>query len=296
MTKAVETTNLSIKTPEADDPFDGTIMDGGKLRPLAEIEQQWVFKAAKDLGNPEIFLILLFMVLTGARIQTACTLRRKHFANPSPKLSKSISGGVEVVKIPAGLGTGIDTKNDKRGVLMVPRPLYQVLHAYCLSPRAQYRCSHAPGGDHLSQHLFLTQQGTPYVEAKESTLAFNPEFDRRHRKTGGTVRQFLKDRLIPLVQERHDQNFHFRIHDLRATFGMNMEAKLVRKVQTGEIAFDKARQILRALMWHESSATTDLYLDYRAQMERVFAAVDEYGDQIQAWINNAVDGLGFGNE
>lgn len=294
MSKIVETTNLAIKSPETIDPFAGAIMDGGKLRPLPEIEQQWVFETAKDLGNLEIYLILLFMVMTGARIQTAGTLRRSHFANPQPKLSKSISGGIEVVKIPAGPGTGIDTKNDKGGILMVPRPLYEVLHAYSLSPRAQYRCRFAPGGDRPEQHLLLTQQGTPYFEAKETTLAFNPEFNRRHHKKGGTVRQFLKDRLIPLIQERHDKNFHFRIHDLRATFGMNTEAKLVKMVQARVITLDKARQILKTLMWHESSATTDLYLDYRAQMERIFAAVNEYGDQVQAWIDVAKNG--FKNE
>ncbi|MFA6121842.1 MAG: hypothetical protein WCT35_07390 [Sideroxydans sp.] len=294
VSKNVITTNLSIKTPETTDPFNGTIMDGGELRPLPEIEQRWVFDAAKELGNPEIYLILLFIVLTGARIQTVGTLRRRHFANPHPKLSKSISGGGEVVKITAGPGTGIDTKNDKKAILMVPKALYDVMHSYALSPRTRSRCSHAPGGDHLEQHLFLTQQGTHYFESKETTLNFNPEFKRRHHKKGGTVRQYLKDRLIPMIQERHDKNFHFRVHDLRATFGMNTEAKLVKMVQAGVITLDKARQILRTLMWHESSATTDQYLDYRAQMERIFTAVNEYGDQVQAWIDTAKNG--FKNE
>lgn len=294
MSKVVRATDLSIKTSESNDPFDGSIMDGGKLRPLSTVEQIWVFEAAKELGNPEIYLILLFMVLTGARIQTVGTLRRRHFSNSHPKISKSISGGVEVVKITAGPGSGIDTKNDKRGILLVPKPLYDVMHSYAHTPRAKCRCSLAPDGEHPEQHIFLTQQGTPYFESKEATLNFNPDMKRRHHKKGGTVRQYLKDRLIPMIQERHDKNFNFRIHDLRATFGMNTEAKLVKMAQEGVISLDKARQILKTLMWHESSATTDLYLDYRAQMERIFTAVNEYGEQVQGWIDAAKDG--FKNE
>lgn len=294
MSKPVQATDLAIKSLSTVDPFDGTIMDGGKLRPLSKIEQQWVFQAARDLGNPEIFMILLFVLMTGARIQTVGTLRKRHFLNPHPKFSKSLTGGVDVIRISAGPGTGIDTKNDKSGILMVPRPLYELLHTYSLSMRAKNRASLAKSDSNQDEYLFLTQQGTPYFEAKEYTQVFNPKFNRRHHKKGGTVRQFLKDYLIPLIQKRYDKNFHFRIHDLRASFGMNTEAKLVKVAQEGLITIDKARQILKTLMWHQSSATTDLYLDYRVQMERVFTAVNDYGDQVQEWINVAKNG--FKNE
>lgn len=46
ISKPVTTTDLGIKVSKAEDPFDGTIDDGGKLRPLTGDEQQWVLEAA----------------------------------------------------------------------------------------------------------------------------------------------------------------------------------------------------------------------------------------------------------
>lgn len=296
MTKVVASTDISIKTPKTDDPFDGTIPDGGKLRPLPEIEQSWVMEAARALGNPEMHLLMLFIILTGARIQTAGTLRLRHFAEANPPISKSLVGKGKMVKLKIGPGTGIDTKYNKRMILQVPLPLYIALHNYALSPRAKRRRSLAPGGDNPNKYLFFTQQGNPYFAAKEETLVFDPNFRLRHRKNGGTVRQFLKDHLIPYVRKHHDKNFHFRIHDLRASFGMNQESKLINLVEEGVITLHKARMILQALLGHASSDTTDLYLDYRKQMEMIFDAVNSYGEQVQTWVDDAVAGIGYTDE
>ena len=47
----VKTTDLRITVAEQDDPFDGAIQDGGKLRPLPPHEQDWVIEALEALGN-----------------------------------------------------------------------------------------------------------------------------------------------------------------------------------------------------------------------------------------------------
>ena len=86
LSKTVVSTDLSISAPKAEDDFDGTIQDGGKLRPLTGKEQDWLLEAAECKGNSECLLLQLFMLGTGARIESACTLRVRHFSNPEPKI------------------------------------------------------------------------------------------------------------------------------------------------------------------------------------------------------------------
>ncbi len=204
-------------------------------------------------------------------------------------MPKSDSG--EVFKLRIGPGTSIDSKYDKQMVLHVPRPLYDALHDYALSARATRRRDLAPGSDHPNQYLFTTQQGSPYYQAKEETVAFNPDLKVRHSKNGGTIRKFFSESLIPYIRERHDSNFHMRPHDLRATFGMNQTDLQMALVQQGVINLSQARANVMALMGHGSSATTDLYLDFRKQMQIVYAALDGYGEQLQAWITHAMRGV-----
>lgn len=47
------------------------------------------------------------------------------------------TGDGEVFKLKAGPGTRIDTKNNKNGVLQVPRQIYELLHTYALSERVK---------------------------------------------------------------------------------------------------------------------------------------------------------------
>jgi integrase len=289
--KWVTSTDIGIKAPKTDDPFAGTIQDGGKLRPLTDLEQRWVMEAADQLGNPEMYILILFMILTGARIQTATTLRLRHVTLSKVVYSKPLGGNGQVYKLKIGPGTSIDTKNNKNMVLQVPRPLFETLCAYAFSTRSTNRRKRAVGGDSPNQYLFLTQQGNPYYQAHDETLVFNPKLAVRHNKNGGTIRKFFADSLIPYIRERHDPNFFMRPHDLRATFGMNQTDMQLVLVQQGIITLSQARNNVRALMGHESAATTDLYLDYRKQMELVYAALNNYGEQVQNWIDSALRGF-----
>lgn len=292
VTKQVKSTDLRINAPKSEDPFSGTIQDGGKLRPLSENEQRWVVEAVDALGNPEMYLLILFMILTGARIQTAGTLRVCHFSMSKPCFSKALSGDDEIFKLKIGPGTGIDCKNDKNMVLQVPRSLFELIRTYVFSARAKRRRELALGGDHVNQYLFLSQQGNPYYTAKEDVQRFDPNLKRRHHKNGGTIREYIKGQLIPYVRKHRDSKFHFRIHDLRATYGMNQTDIQMALVQKNILTLRKARTNVMALMGHASSATTDLYLDYRKQMGAIYAAVNGYGQQVQLWIDGAMNGFG----
>lgn len=293
LSKTVHSTDLRITAPKVKDDFDGTILDGGKLRPLTGKEQDWVIEAAEVKGNSECLLIQLFMLGTGARIESACTLRLRHFANPTPQYSKSLTGNGQVFRLQAGPGTRIETKNDKRGIFQIPRPLYELLHVYAISKRAEQRRNRyiAKNGEHHDIYLFLTQQGSPYYDAKEETQRFNPKLKRRYAKNGQPIRQFIKDHAIPFVREKYDKNFYYRPHDLRASFGMNMTEMLMKQVEVGNISLHKARLIVKDLMWHASAATTDQYLDHKKKIDVFYKAINGYGEHLQRWTDRAMQGL-----
>lgn len=283
MSKTVKSTDLAIKAPVKDVPHEGTILDGGRLRPLPQTEQLWVLEALSYLDNTELTLIHLLALLTGARIQTVLTFRVMH-------VIKNYPASVAKISITCGPGHGIDTKNDVVGVLQIPRQLYGLLQTYARSTRAKNRRMKAPGGDADDQYLFLTQQGTPYYQAKIERMQFNPDLRIRHQKKGQTVRQFITDHVIPYVQAHHDPGFHYKFHDLRASFGMNETDRQLDLVEQGKIKLSDARRHVQKLLWHASSATTDLYLDYRRQMEMVWAAVDGYEAYIASLIEAAKNG------
>lgn len=293
LSKTVVSTDLSIPAPKAEDDFDGTIQDGGKLHPLTGKEQDWLIEAAETNGNSECLLLQLFMLGTGARIESACTLRARHFSNPAPRYSKSLTGEGEVYRLKAGPGTGIETKNNKYGTFQVPRALYELLHTYALSRRAELRRKRyvAKHGEHLDIYLFLTKQGSPYYIAKGEAQRFNPGLDRRYAKNGQPIRQFIKDHAVPYVCEKYDKSFSYRPHDLRASFGMNMTEELTKQVEAGKITLHQARLIVKDLMWHTSLGTTDLYLDYKKNIDVFYKAINGYGEYLQQWSDRAMRGL-----
>lgn len=290
ITKSVVSTDVGIKVAKSEDALEDTIQDGGKLRPLSKQEQEWLMEALNSIGNGEMYLILLFMLATGARIQTACTLRLRHFTTPRPVFFGALSGGGSVYKLRCGPGTGIDTKGDKSGVLQIPEPLYLALRTYAQSARAQRRRAVA-GNDSGDQYLFLTAQGNSYYTAKAEALEFNPNLTSRNSHEGGTIRKFLKQQVIPYIQRNHHSRFAMRLHDLRASFGMNHTDIQMALVDAKETTLSSARNTVRQLMWHERTTTTDLYLDYRERLKRVYAAINGYGEQIQVWTSLAMEGL-----
>lgn len=293
LSKVVVSTDLRIPTSKAEDGFDGTILDGGRLRPLTGNEQDWLLEAAEAIGNSECLLIQLFMLGTGARIESACTLRARHFFDPTPRYSKDISGGSEVYRLKAGPGTGIETKGNKPGTFQVPCALYELLHTYSLSRRAEVRRSRyiAKNGKHPDPYLFLTQQGTPYYIAKAEALRFNPNLVRRYPKNGQPIRQFITEQTIPYVRKKYDKTFYYAPHDLRASYGMNMTEELLKQVQAGKITLHKARLIVKDLMWHQSGVTTDLYLNYKNNIDNFYEAINGYGEQLKRWTDRAMIGL-----
>lgn len=274
VTKRVITTDLSIKVAKVNDPYSDEIDDGGKLRPLPLEEQRWVLDALIAIGNTELKLMHLLALLTGARIQTVLTFRLGHI------LPERIVSDQDEIRIPVGYGTGIDTKNDKKMVLHLPGPLYRALCAYARSERATSRRQRAKGGDTPEQYLFLSSRGRPLYESKSDSREFDDDNDVRYSKAGQSVRQLITDSVLPYIRKHHNNSFKYRFHDLRASFGMNLTDYQLRRVTLGEITLQEAREYVKVRMGHESSATTDLYLQYRGRLEFNRQVNDSYGEHL----------------
>lgn len=272
----VQTTDLKISVPRTDDPYSEVIEDGGKLRPLPDVEQRWLLDALVSHGNTELTLIHLFAILTGARIQTILTFRVRHIL-----ARQLVPVDSNEVRVPVGSGTGIDTKNDKKMVIHIPTWFFDSLSQYVKSERAIVRRTRAIGGDTPDQYLFLSVRGSPFYSSKAETTKYSEDNALRHVKDGQAVRQLIKEYIIPRIQLTHDRKFSYRFHDLRATYGMNLTDEQLKRVAAGEITLHQAREFVKTCMGHESAATTDLYLQYRGRLKFIRRVNNEYDEHLK---------------
>lgn len=134
-------------------------------------------------------------------------------------------------------------------------------------------------GNSDSQYLFLSNRGVPYYQSQKEVNEYNDNFSLHHIKNGQTVRQFIKDKVIPLVKEE-SENFSYRFHDLRATYGMNLTEEQLISLNKGEKTLNDVREFVRIRMCHESSATTDLYLRYRENLNYVRKISNNYSNYL----------------
>lgn len=276
----VTTTDISIKVTKRQDGWDETIDDGGRLRPLPQIEQKALVSALKQLGNIEYELMHYIALLTGAREMTALTLRLRDVLCPPDQISQWPH------KIRCGPSTGIDTKRDISGVyLSMPRMLYVQLHAYAVSERATRRRAKTERGESPKNYLFLTQHGQPYYESKEdqNEVRGSETQLRRSALSGRPLRKFIETSVTPLVR-KNIPNFKYRFHDLRATFGMNWVDYQMREANPEDFGkrYLWARDQLRKLMWHKNPLTTDRYLEHREHIHLLQLAQ-------QGWSNHLVE-------
>lgn len=282
--KTVTTTDVSIRVAQQDNPYDDRIDDGGKLRPLPQIEQEWLLDALVSLGNTEMMLIHLFGLLTGARIQTILTFKVKHALLTFDAHSDGD------LRIPVGPGTGIDTKNDKKLVLHIPIWFYRLLHVYAASDRSRSRRLRAYGGDTEEQYLFLSIRAAPLYSAQADANTFNETNTLRHAKVGQGVRQYIRDYVLPFIREKYDvPAFHYRFHDTRATFGMNLVDAKLPLVEQKKATLKDVMEFVRVRMGHASLATTERYLTYRSRLELARAVQDGWEARLEKLARQAME-------
>ncbi|EZP42018.1 Phage integrase family protein [Janthinobacterium lividum] len=271
--KKIQTTDMRLRAKSQPDPWSGTIYDGGKLRPLEWAEQKALVSTLLKVGSPEMILVYLIAIFTGARIQTILTLQNSSFR---PELVASS----REIRIKVGPGTGVDTKGGKLLILIFPPWLYERITIYCQSERSQHRRMKLARDDESSCNVFLTKFGRPYYSTRKERAAFDEKCTTRYESNGQEVRKF-KSVLVEAIRCNEKlPHLSFRFHDLRATFGMNLTDAQMALVETGVITLSEAREYVKFAMGHSSYETTDRYLSYRSNATFTRRVRDAYGDHL----------------
>lgn len=241
------------------------IIDGGKLSPLEQSDQIKLFKALRSTGNIEMELLFLISLTTGARIQTACTMRLNHFTKiPTEKENE--------IRIKIGFGTNCDTKYSRQNSLFMPKWLYEKIQIYINSQRAKSRyikSKHIFDEENL-QYVFLSNRGAPFYISK------NDSYRKLYLKpyNGDAVRKFISTTLKKELK-KNGNTISFSFHDLRATYGMNF-------IDFHNNLDDKSNSVTKILvklkerMGHSKLETTEQYLNFRSKYKQNENAQNNY--------------------
>lgn len=277
--KQLKSTNLAIRVPENKESFNEYIMDGGRLKPLSKVEQENLIKALISTGTPEMTLGFLIALTTGSRIQTVFTLRLKHIHHQD-------TTGRREIPILVGMGTGVDTKFQKKMTIFLPTWLLEKLKTYSQSERAVRRRSHSTHkfSCENDQYLFLTQSGAPYYIAHNDPAITT----YRHPPRGNAVRQFIDAQLLPTLIKQGTY-FSFSFHDLRATYGMNILEEKLRQIDAGQTKLFDVLMFIRERLGHSNTQTTELYLNYRQKQSIALNTQSNFEKYLQGLIEANFD-------
>ncbi|MBK1681422.1 site-specific integrase [Rhodocyclus tenuis] len=234
------TTDLSITNRAR----SGLRLEDGLL-PLTQEHKLDLLEFAHHNVSPELYLMLMTGFFIGARLGTIISLRTTALDNA---ISDPALKGMWLVK--AGPGTGISTKFDVHGALMIPNQLMAQLRAYVTSRRHLDRVTKAAAGDKTL--VFLTRFSAPY---KVTSVDREMVDLRRAGQAAGL--KFLQK---------------FKFHQTRATYGTWL-MKLCLEVSSvkASIAF------VKDAMFHKHEATTFNYVRFIEKtkesiaIEKVFA-------------------------
>jgi integrase len=218
------TTDLSI--PNRARP--GLRLEDGLL-PITRQHMTDLLQFAKGNCSEELHLMLMLGFFTGARLGTITTLRVKALEDASR--DPHVSG---MWSIPVGPGTGIDTKFDVHGHLMISHDLMETLKAYATSPRRLDRVIKAP---HNKSYLFLTRHSNPY-----SVAAVDREMVTLRRSGQAVGMKFFQA---------------FKFHQSRATFGTWL-ATICLEVASVKVTIE----FVKRAMHHKSASTTFGYIAF----------------------------------
>lgn len=219
------TTDLSI--PNRSRP--GLRLEDGLL-PISRQHMTELLQFAKGNSSYELQLMLTLGFFTGARLGTITTLRVQALddAFPDPEVAGMWS-------VPVGPGTGIDTKFDVHGHLMIHDELMKTLKTYATSRRHLDRVIKARQAN--KSYLFLTRFSNPYTVA-----AVDREMVTLRRSGQATGLKFLQA---------------FKFHQCRATFGTWLASICL------EVASPKATiEFVKRAMHHKNASTTFGYITF----------------------------------
>nr|WP_281358707.1 site-specific integrase [Aromatoleum evansii] len=184
---------------------------------------------AKENCSEELHLMLMVGFFTGARLGTITTLRVQ--ALEDALRDPDVSG---MWSIPVGPGTGIATKFDVEGHLMIPDEWMTMLKKYAASPRRLDRVIKAPQN---MSYLFLTRHSNPY-----SVAAVDREMVTLRRSGQAAGLKFLQA---------------FKFHQTRATFGTWLATICLEKASV-----KASVEFVKRAMHHKDASTTFRYITF----------------------------------
>lgn len=224
----------------------GEALEDG-LTPLSPEHAGQLVAFTKQEGLLELHYILSLGILAGGRLETLTTLGVRHIEQAMP--DESMPG---FSRLAVGPGTGVKTKFDVSGDLLVPTYLIEVLKGYAYSMQRLARQAKA-SPEHRGR-LFLTTRGNPYSHQTFNRLMTDL---RRRSLTAGL--QFMQS---------------FKFHQTRATYGtMLMRLALDVAPAAAAVAF------VRDAMLHKDETTTMRYVKFvqttpvKALVSKEFAKV-----------------------
>jgi len=267
----------SFRTAKNTNNYSNQIEDGGKLRPLTTKEQYAIVQALKDISNIEMTLAFLIALTTGARLQTVFTLRKSNFESV-------ISDKKSYIKINTGAGTPVNTKYGKQIVLFLPHWLFERAQIYISSQRYSSREKKSP---HIypnidQQYAFLTRGGKPYYMANDDPF----ESLYRTPPRGNAITLFIRQQLLPQLKKLN-QNFTFRFHDLRATFGLNLLKQKFNSCNEAKSYTMNDPELLTILMYlkermgHSDITTTMRYINYNVNFKTSMKIQNKFEKHLQ---------------
>lgn len=200
------------------------------LIPFSDIHMTELLKFTAGHETSELHLMLTMGFFTGARFGTITSFRIANLeqARPDPYMK-----GFVLIRV--GPGTGVETKFDVAGDLLVPCLLFDELKRYAYSAERLKRETKASSADRSL--LFLTNRGNRY--------------------SSNTVSRMMTELRRSAVRVGLNFMERFKFHQTRATYGTwLMKSALQVTTPSAAIAF------VRSAMFHKHESTTFRYVQF----------------------------------
>lgn len=273
--KQVDSSNLKIRhSPRPS--YGDEIIDGGRLHPLTPNEKNIFLRYLEQYTTREFQLICYMALYTGARLQTICTFRACHIKNLITKQKPNSADDTYTIRV--GGKSFIDTKGGYEQNLKVPTWLIEEINQYICSESWRKRASKNTYQIKDENYIFLTKNGNPYYtsirEIEERNFKILPSYRKPSIHRGNAARQTLS-KLISLMHKHNEDIRTFTIHDLRATFGVDLLLSATKHV-------DDINQILpyiQSRMGHRNIMSTIHYVRYIA-FSKVVNSTDEKFEKV----------------
>ena len=249
--RKIETTNLSRAVAKKKPTID-SIADGRTLHPIKTNDLNIAKEYLNNHPSRAFQLFFEFALETGARSQTISTIRIHHIK----EIIDSQTIFNDRVQLLIGGRTTIDSKFSHERSIYIPKSLCHKLLKYTLSETWRKNAETSYYGVSDKNYIFLTNRGTPYYTSKSDLTDSDYNNADLGIAVGGTLRSQLNTLLEPII-ENYPNFPKFSIHDLRATFAMDIFADCVLK----NFNTTQATLLVSTLLGHKSTTVTERYLD-----------------------------------